>query len=99
LPENAAGRLHHGIWLLNNDLGYFANAPMPFVKAAVMLPALARVTGMPFREMLSSLKTPWGRALVVLALPAALALQVARFGGRAPHSAVAPAPSRAGSGP
>ena len=74
LPENAPGRLHHCIWLLNNDLGYFFHAPMPFVKAAVMVPNLARVTATPFGEMMASLKNLRARALVVLGLPAALAM-------------------------
>ena len=41
--EDAPGRLHYYIWLLNNDLGYFFNSPAPFLKAAVMLPVVAHL--------------------------------------------------------
>jgi hypothetical protein len=49
LGENAPGRLHYYLWLLNNDLSYFFYSPMPFLKAAMMLPIVARASRQSFR--------------------------------------------------
>ena len=38
LAAHAEGNWHYYVWLLNNDLEYFFRAPLPFLKAAVMLP-------------------------------------------------------------
>ena len=70
--EDAPGRLHYYLWLLNNDLGYFFNSPAPFVKAAAMLPIVAHFAGKSSRYTLSSLGTVPGKLLVLLALPASL---------------------------
>lgn len=71
---NAPGRLYYYLWLLNNELEYFWRSPTPFVKAAVMLPILARFSNQSFSSTLKSLKGRAARAIVLLALPFALLL-------------------------
>jgi glycosyltransferase involved in cell wall biosynthesis len=74
ISTNAPGRFYYYLWVLNNDLGYFWRSPIPFAKAAVMLPVLARFSNLSFRDLLESLKTPAAIVLVLLALPFALAI-------------------------
>lgn len=66
--ENAAGRLYYYKSLLRRDLEYFFMAPVPFIKAAVMLPIVARQAG---EGVLNAMK-PLGasaRALVIVFTP------------------------------
>jgi glycosyltransferase involved in cell wall biosynthesis len=74
LDDNAAGRLYYYVWLLNNDLEYFFHSPTPFLKAAIMLPIVARFSAQSFRSVSSSIKMPSAKALVLLTLPFALLL-------------------------
>ena len=74
LAVNAPGRLYYYRWLLNNELAYFWRSPMPFVKAAVMLPILARFSNQPFWNTLKSLNGGAARSIMLLALPFALLL-------------------------
>jgi glycosyltransferase involved in cell wall biosynthesis len=67
--DDAPGRWHYYIWLLNNDIEYLLRAPVPFLKAAVMLPIAAHGAGKGLRGTLSSLRTARSKLLVVLALP------------------------------
>jgi glycosyltransferase involved in cell wall biosynthesis len=76
LKDSAAGRLCYYVWLLNNNLEYFRYSPAPFLKAAVMLPIVAHLSGRALRDVLGSLKTLQGRALVCLALPFSALLQL-----------------------
>jgi glycosyltransferase involved in cell wall biosynthesis len=69
LGENAPGRMHYYIWLLNNDLDYFFYLPTPFLKAAVMLPIMAWSSGRSLRETSQALKSYFAKMLVWLALP------------------------------
>ncbi len=71
LAENAPGRLHYCVWVLNNDLEYFFRSPTPFLKAAVMLPIVARFSGRPLRRALNDLEKFPAKILVCLALPLA----------------------------
>jgi glycosyltransferase involved in cell wall biosynthesis len=72
LSDGASGRLYYYVHLFNNDLEYFFHSPIPFVKAAIMLPIVTRYSGQSFRSSLASLKKPLARVLVFLALPFAL---------------------------
>ena len=74
LDDDPLGRLHYYTWLLNNDLEYFAHSPIPFLKAAVMLPITAHFSGQPFRVTLQSLHTVPAKMLVLLTLPVSLLL-------------------------
>lgn len=74
LGDGAAGRLYYYTWLLNNDLEYFFRSPFPFVKAAVMLPALSLFAAQPLVRTLGSLIAPLAKVLVLFALPASLLL-------------------------
>jgi glycosyltransferase involved in cell wall biosynthesis len=74
LGDNAPGRLHFYTWLLNNDLGYFLHSPMPFLKAAVILPILAHFAGQDLRGTFKSLRTMPAKTLLLLALPFAWVL-------------------------
>jgi glycosyltransferase involved in cell wall biosynthesis len=71
---NAPGRFYYYLWVLNNELEYFWRSPVPFAKAAVMVPVLARFSNLPFRDLLQSLRTPAAIVLVLLALPFAFAV-------------------------
>jgi glycosyltransferase involved in cell wall biosynthesis len=74
LAAHAEGNWHYYIWLLNNDLEYFFTSPKPFIKAAVMLPAVGWITGRGLGGALKELKTLAARSLVVAALPASLVI-------------------------
>ena len=76
LDNDPLGRLHYYAWLLNNDLEFFANSPIPFLKAAVMLPIAAHFGGQTFRVALQSLRRVPARALVLLTLPVSFLLFV-----------------------
>jgi glycosyltransferase involved in cell wall biosynthesis len=69
--ENALGRLTYYVWLLNNDLEYFFNSPLPFLKAAAMLPLLAWGCGDSLRHTVGSLRSICGKLLFLLVLPGA----------------------------
>jgi glycosyltransferase involved in cell wall biosynthesis len=70
--ENAPGRLIYYVWLLNNDLEYFFNSPLPFLKAAAMLPLLAWDCGHSLRHTIASLRGICGKLLFMLVLPGAV---------------------------
>jgi glycosyltransferase involved in cell wall biosynthesis len=74
ISTNARGRFYYYLWVLNNELEYFWRSPVPFAKAAVMVPVLARFSNLPFRDLLQSLRTPAAIVLVLVALPFALAI-------------------------
>lgn len=74
LGENAPGRLHYYAWLLDGDLNYFFRSPMPFVKAAVMLPIVARYSGKPLPGVIAALEKFPAKILVCAALPLAALL-------------------------
>ena len=66
--------LHYYVWLLNNNLAYFFNSPVPFLKAAMMLPIVARHSGQTFWQTLRQLKKFPAKSLVCLAFPFSLLL-------------------------
>jgi glycosyltransferase involved in cell wall biosynthesis len=72
IGSHALGRWHYYEWLLNNDLEYFFKSPIPFVKAAIMLPIVARYSHQSLIHSLNSLQTFWAKALVIAVLPVAL---------------------------
>jgi glycosyltransferase involved in cell wall biosynthesis len=74
ISTNAPGRFYYYLWVLNNELEYFWRSPIPFAKAAVMLPVLARFSNLSFRDLFQSLKTSAAIILVLLAFPFALAI-------------------------
>jgi len=74
LGDNACGRLHFYTWVLNNDLEYFFRSPMPFLKAAVILPILAHFAKQSLGVTLRSLPSIRAKAVVLLALPVSVAL-------------------------
>jgi glycosyltransferase involved in cell wall biosynthesis len=74
LRENAPGRLHYYIWLLNNDLKYFFWSPMPFLKAAVMLPIVAWHSDQSVLAVWHRLESKRARAIALMAYPFAILL-------------------------
>ncbi len=74
LGAHAAGRWYYYIWLLNNDLEYFFKSPMPFVKAAIMLPFVAWASRQTLRRTFAGLKGLGAKLLVGMALPVSVAL-------------------------
>jgi glycosyltransferase involved in cell wall biosynthesis len=77
IRKNASGRMVYYVWLLNNDLEYFFHSPAPFLKAAVMLPAVTWYCGRHLRDALLSLDHYLSRIIVLLALPVAAVVYVA----------------------
>lgn len=71
LTDNAPGRMHYYIWMLNNDLEYFFHSPMPFLKAAVMLPIVSWASGQRLGATLKALHSTQARFLLISALPLA----------------------------
>jgi glycosyltransferase involved in cell wall biosynthesis len=74
--DNAPGRLYYYIWLLNNDLEYFIHSPLPFLKAAVMIPITAYFAHQHLNRTLRSLHSMPAKALVLSALPISLLLYI-----------------------
>jgi glycosyltransferase involved in cell wall biosynthesis len=76
LTKDAAGRLYYCTWVLENDLEYFFRSPATFIKAAILLPIFAHLTGLDLRATFKSLHGIIAKLLVVLFLPLALSLLV-----------------------
>jgi glycosyltransferase involved in cell wall biosynthesis len=76
LDAYAPGRLHFYTYVLNNDLEYFFRSPLPFLKAAVILPILAHFAKQGCRATLRSLNSMPAKALVLSALPISFGLCV-----------------------
>jgi glycosyltransferase involved in cell wall biosynthesis len=74
LGAHAAGRWHYYTWLLNNDLEYFFKSPLPFLKAAIMLPIVGWFSGQALGHTFAWLKGLWPKLLVFVALPLSTAL-------------------------
>ena len=84
LGANASGRFPYYLWLLNEEIHYFWRSPMPFIKAAIMLPIAARASGRSLRQAIRSVKGIPAKAIVLLGLPAAAVLSATEW----PTSAV-----------
>jgi glycosyltransferase involved in cell wall biosynthesis len=69
LAAHAEGNWHYYVWLLNNDLEYFFRAPLPFLKAAAMLPVVAWISQHGLGATLAALRGLAAKTLVVAALP------------------------------
>jgi glycosyltransferase involved in cell wall biosynthesis len=76
VANEAPGRVYYYLWLLNRELEYFRRAPTPFIKAAAMLPVVARYAGRPLHDVWRELESWRGKLLVVAALPLSLLLGV-----------------------
>lgn len=76
LVKSAPGRLYYYIWLLNHDVGYILNAPVPFLKAAVMLFVVSQYSNQPFRTSWKQLTEYRAKLLVLAALPFSIAFYV-----------------------
>jgi glycosyltransferase involved in cell wall biosynthesis len=83
LAATAPGRMYYYTWLLNNDMDYLLRSPMPFLKAALMLPIVGRHAQRSLPQILGDLHSMTARGLVLLAYPLAmLALLSGRFSDR-----------------
>jgi hypothetical protein len=71
---HALGRWYFYVWLLNNDLGYFFRSPITFLKAAILLPVVARFSHRSIKFTILSLESHWAKALVLLTSPIAALL-------------------------
>jgi glycosyltransferase involved in cell wall biosynthesis len=76
VAKAAPGRVYYYLWLLNHEMEYFRRAPLPFIKAAAMLPVVARYAGRPLREIWRELDDWRAKLLVAAALPLSLLLGV-----------------------
>lgn len=74
IAAGARGRLYYYAWLLNNEMEYFPRAPMPFIKAAAMLPIVAGYAGQSLGDVWRELKGWRARSLVLAAYPLSLIL-------------------------
>jgi glycosyltransferase involved in cell wall biosynthesis len=72
LAAHAEGNWYYYLWLLNNDLYYFFHSPLPFIKAAVMIPVTAWITKRGLGRIMRSLQTVPAKTLVVVSLPVSL---------------------------
>jgi glycosyltransferase involved in cell wall biosynthesis len=69
IANSAPGRVYYYLWLLNNEMDYFRRAPLPFIKAAAMLPVVTRYSKRPFPDVWRELKNWRAKLLVSAALP------------------------------
>jgi glycosyltransferase involved in cell wall biosynthesis len=76
VAKSAPGRLYYYLWLLNHEVEYFWRAPLPFIKAAAMLPVVARYAKRPLRNVWRELENWRGKVLVFATLPLSLLLGV-----------------------
>ena len=76
VARSAPGRIYYYLWLLNHEMDYFRRAPAPFIKAAAMLPVVARYAGRPVRNVWHELESWRGKLLVIGALPLSMLLGV-----------------------
>ncbi len=74
LVTSSPGRLYYYIWLLNHDLAYFCHSPVPFIKAAAMLPIVTRYSGQSLRAVWKELNNYRAKLLVLVAYPLSLLL-------------------------
>ena len=70
----ARGRLCYNVWLLNHEIKYFWYSPVPFIKAAAMIPVVSRYAGRSFRDFWQELDTRSAKLLVLAMYPLAIAL-------------------------
>jgi glycosyltransferase involved in cell wall biosynthesis len=75
IVAGARGRQYYYAWLLNNEMKHFSRAPMPFIKAAAMLPVVARYAGHSLRDVWRELKGWRPRFLVLATYPLSLILK------------------------
>jgi len=76
ITQGAPGRVYYYVWLLDHELEYLLRAPLPFIKAAAMLPVVTRYAGQSFREVWSGLKDWRAKLLVAATMPLSLCLSV-----------------------
>lgn len=75
IAAGARGRQYYYAWLLNNEMEHFSRAPMPFIKAAAMLPVVARYGGQSLQDVWRELKGWRPRFLVLATYPLSLILR------------------------
>lgn len=77
LKRTAPGRLYYNVWLLNNEIENLRRAPVPLLKAAVMLPIVARISGRSLWHVFAALENVPAKLLVFAVLPFAPLLYAA----------------------
>lgn len=75
IVASARGRQYYYAWLLNNEMEHFSRTPMPFIRAAAMMPVVARYAGHSFRDVWQELNGWRPRFLVLAAYPLSLILK------------------------
>ena len=76
VAKSAPGRIYYYLWLLNHEMEYFRRAPAPFIKAAAMLPVVARYVRRPLRDVWREVEGWRAKLLVFAALPLSVLLGV-----------------------
>lgn len=76
IAQGAPGRVYYYLWLLNNEMEYLVLAPLPFIKAAAMLPVVSRYAGRSLRDIWWELKNWRAKLLVIAAVPLSLLLSI-----------------------
>jgi glycosyltransferase involved in cell wall biosynthesis len=76
VAKSAPGRIYYYLWLLNHEMEYFRRAPAQFIKAATMLPVVARYVKRPLRDVWRELENRQAKLLVFATLPLSLLLGV-----------------------
>lgn len=69
IGANAIGRWHYYVAFLNGHMEYFSRSPLPFLKAAAMLPAVGWFCGRPLNTALSALNDRRAKWLVLFLAP------------------------------
>jgi glycosyltransferase involved in cell wall biosynthesis len=69
LATTARGRLHYYVWLLNNDIEYFFRSPVPFLKAALMMPTASFFSQCSFWRAWGALQNRSAKWLIGLVSP------------------------------
>src|SRR5262249_35674834 len=69
LGKSALGRWYFYIWLLKNVFEFSFRSPLPFLKAAVMLPIVGWYSGQPLNEASRAIKRISAKLLVGSVLP------------------------------
>lgn len=76
VAKSAPGRIYYYLWLLNHEMEYFGRAPVPFIKAAAMLPLVARYAKRPLSNVLREVESRGAKLLVLAMLPLSLLLGI-----------------------
>jgi hypothetical protein len=74
LAMGVRDRLCCYLWLLNHETKYLLYSPLPFIKAAAMVPVVSRYAGRSIRDVWRELDSRSAKLLVLATYPLAITL-------------------------